>query len=68
MYKNIFKDDLYVEIQHNSIPIQESVNRELMDLARKLEIKIVATNDAHFLTKEDAYAHEVLLAMQQQKK
>ena len=44
MYKNIFKDDLYVEIQHNSIPIQESVNRELMDLARKLEIKIVATN------------------------
>ena len=68
MYKNIFKDDLYVEIQHNSIPVQESVNRELIDLARKLGIKIVATNDVHFLTKEDAYAHEVLLAMQQQKK
>ena len=67
-YKRVFQDDLYVEVQHNSIPVQQSVNRELIELANELEIEIVATNDAHFLRKEDSYAHEVLLAMQQGKK
>ena len=67
-YKSIFGDDFYVEIQDNSIPVQKSVNRELIALANKLNIKLVATNDAHFLTKQDSYAHEVLLAIQQQKK
>ena len=66
-YKNIF-ENFYVELQHNTIPAQESVNRELISLAKQLNIPLVATNDAHFLKKDDAYAHEVLLAMQQQKK
>lgn len=67
-YKTVFGDDLYIELQHNDIKVQESVNRELIDIANKLNIKTIATNDAHFLSKEDAYSHEVLLAIQQQKK
>ena len=67
-YKSVFKDDFYIELQDNEIPVQASVNRELIALSKELNIELVATNDAHFLTKEDSYAHEVLLAIQQQKK
>lgn len=67
-YKSIFGDDFYIELQDNEIPVQASVNRELIALSKELNIELVATNDAHFLTKEDSYAHEVLLAIQQQKK
>ena len=67
-YKSIFGDDFYIEIQDNEIPVQASVNRELIAMSKELNIELVATNDAHFLTKEDSYAHEVLLAIQQQKK
>ena len=67
-YKSVFKDDFYIELQDNEIQIQASVNRELIALSKELNIELVATNDAHFLTKEDSYAHEVLLAIQQQKK
>ena len=67
-YKSIFGDDFYIELQDNEIPVQASVNRELIAMSKELNIELVATNDAHFLTKEDSYAHEVLLAIQQQKK
>ena len=63
-YKNLFGEDYYLEVQNNGIKEQVLVNQKLIELSRKLEIPLVATNDAHYLTKEDAYNHEVLLCIQ----
>ena len=63
-FKNIFKDDYYLEIQNNGIKEQVLANQKLIELSRELDIPLVATNDAHYLKKEDAYNHEVLLCIQ----
>ena len=63
-HKNIFGDDYYLEVQANSLREQIIVNQKLIQLSRKLGIKLVATNDAHYLRKEDSYNHEVLLCIQ----
>ena len=63
-HKNVFKDDYYIEIQNNGIQEQVMVNQKLVQIARKLDIPLVATNDAHYLKKEDAYNHEILLCIQ----
>ena len=63
-FKNLFKDDYYLEIQNNGIKEQVLVNQKLIELSRELNIPLVATNDAHYLKKEDAYNHEVLLCIQ----
>ena len=63
-YKNIFGDDYYLEVQANSLRDQIIVNQKMVQLSRKLGIKLVATNDAHYLTKDDYYNHEVQLCIQ----
>ncbi len=63
-HKNLFGEDYYIEIQNNGIQEQVIANQKLIALARKLDIPLVATNDAHYLKKEDAYHHEVLLCIQ----
>ena len=63
-HKKIFGEDYYIEIQNNGIQEQVLANQKLVQLARKLDIPLVATNDAHYLKKEDAYNHEVLLCIQ----
>ena len=63
-HKKVFGEDYYIEIQNNGINEQVLANQKLVQLARKLEIPLVATNDAHYLKKEDAYNHEVLLCIQ----
>ncbi len=63
-YASIFKDRFYLEIQENGIPEQTEVNKGLVDLGRRIGIPLVATNDCHYLTSEDAKAHEVLLCIQ----
>ncbi len=63
-YQDIFGDRLYLELQANSIPEQKIVNSSLKTIAKDLGIKLVATNDCHYLNKEDAHAHEVLLCIQ----
>ncbi|MBP3463936.1 MAG: DNA polymerase III subunit alpha [Clostridia bacterium] len=63
-HKKVFKNDYYIEIQHNGLRQQIMVNQKLIQLARKLDIPLVATNDAHYLKKEDSYFHEVLLCIQ----
>ncbi|MFG1483397.1 DNA polymerase III subunit alpha [Halobacteriovorax sp. HFRX-2_2] len=57
-------DDFYLEIQENGIPEQRIVNERVIDFARKNDIKLVATNDSHYMTPEDATAQEVLLCIQ----
>ena len=63
-HKKVFGEDYYIEIQNNGIKEQVLANQKLVKLARKLDIPLVATNDAHYLKREDAYNHEVLLCIQ----
>lgn len=63
-HKRVFGEDYYIEIQNNGLKEQVLANQRLIELARKLNIPIVATNDAHYLKREDAYNHEVLLCIQ----
>ncbi len=61
----IFPDRrFYLELQENKIPEQKKVNAGLMEIARDLSLPLVATNDCHYLKKEDAQAHEILLCIQ----
>ncbi len=67
-YKDLFKDDYYLEIQNNGLKEQVLVNQKLVELSKKLNIPLVATNDSHYLKREDAYSHEILLCIQTGKK
>ena len=67
-HKNLFGEDYYLEVQPNGLPEQVKANQKLIELSRELDIPLVATNDAHYLRKEDAYNHEVLLCIQTGKK
>ncbi len=63
--KNIFgPENFYIEIQANGLKAQEKANKKLIDLADELHIGLVATNDCHYLRKEDARAHDILLCIQ----
>ncbi len=67
-YRELFGEDFYLEIQYHGIEEQERANRFLIELSKKLDIELVATNDAHYLNKEDWEAHDVLLCLQTGKK
>ena len=62
-YRETF-EDYYLEIQRHPIPELEQINRELISLSGKLDIPLVATSDVHYVNKEDAYAHDLLLCIQ----
>lgn len=72
-YKNLFGDDYYLEVQLHRSDIpgqsqevaekQEIVNAEIFKLAERLNIKVIATNDAHFVKKEDGPAHDRLICL-----
>ncbi|MCE5205018.1 MAG: DNA polymerase III subunit alpha [Porphyromonadaceae bacterium] len=72
-YKKVFGDDYYLELQRHktdrtdadqtTYPKQERVNKELIRIARKYEVKLVATNDVHFVNEEDADAHDRLICL-----
>jgi len=57
-------DNFYIELQDNGLPEQEDVNKRLIELARELHLGIVATNDCHYLRREDSKAHDILLCIQ----
>jgi DNA polymerase-3 subunit alpha len=62
--RDIFGEDFYLEIQENGIPEQQIVNKKILEYSRTHNVKMVATNDCHYLTREDAAAQEVLLCVQ----
>lgn len=62
--QRLFGDRYYFELQENSIPEQQVVNEGLLRLSGELGIKVLATNDCHYLNREEAHAHEVLLCIQ----
>jgi len=64
-YKHILgPENFYIELQNNDLPEQEEANRRLIELARDLHIGIVATNDCHYMKREDSRAHDILLCIQ----
>ncbi|MBD2433394.1 MULTISPECIES: trans-splicing intein-formed DNA polymerase III subunit alpha N-terminal partner DnaE-N [Fischerella] len=63
-YKDVFGEDYYLEIQDHGSPEDRIVNVEIVKIARELGIKIVATNDSHYISCYDVEAHDALLCIQ----
>ncbi|MDJ0897826.1 MAG: DNA polymerase III subunit alpha [Xenococcus sp. MO_188.B8] len=62
-YQNVFGDDYYLEIQDHGSQEDRIVNTELVKISQELGIKIVATNDSHFISCYDVEAHDALLCI-----
>jgi DNA polymerase-3 subunit alpha len=63
-YQNVFGDEnFYIEIQDNGVPIQRECMTGALDIARRMGLPVVATSDAHYLHREDAPAHDILLCI-----
>lgn len=72
-YKKIFGDDYYLELQlhkatveranHEAYPLQQQVNKYLLEYARKYQVKLICTNDVHFVDEENAEAHDRLICL-----
>ena len=65
-YKELFGDDYYIELQDHGLEEQKRTNPDLIKIAKELGIKMIITNDSHYLRKEDADWHDTLLCMQTQ--
>lgn len=64
-YQSIFDQGrFYIEIQRTGVENQKEINEGLLEIGRRLNLRSVATNDCHYLRREDAKAHEVLLCIQ----
>lgn len=64
-YKEIFgQENFFIELQDHGMPEEKQANQHLVKLAEKLGLGLVATNDAHYINKEDAECHDVLLCIQ----
>jgi DNA polymerase-3 subunit alpha len=63
-YKKVFADDYYLEIQDHGSREDRIVNIQLVKIAKDLDIKIIATNDSHFISCNDVEAHDALLCIQ----
>ena len=72
-YKNLFGDDYYLELQrhkatmqranHEAYPLQQVVNAKLLEYSKKYNVKLVCTNDVHFVDEENAEAHDRLICL-----
>lgn len=72
-YKNTFGEDYYLELQlhkptapranYEAYPLQQNVNKHLIEYAKKFGIKLICTNDVHFLNEENAEAHDRLICL-----
>lgn len=62
-YKELFGDRYYIEIQNHGIPEERIAREALIKIAKELEIPIVATNDIHYIERDDSNAHDTLLCI-----
>ncbi len=60
---NIFQEDYYVELQRHGIPDQDKVNKVLLGFAKKHNVKVIASNDSHYVDQTDYDAHDILLCI-----
>ena len=63
-YKSIFGKDFYIELQDHGMEEERTLNILLYKLAKKHNLPLVVTNDVHYISKDDAKAHEILMAIQ----
>ena len=64
-YRDIFgKDNYFLEIQDHNLPEQKEVNAGIIKLSKELDIPLVATNDLHYVNKEDSKIHDILMCIQ----
>ncbi|MEO0225974.1 MAG: DNA polymerase III subunit alpha, partial [candidate division WOR-3 bacterium] len=61
------RENFYIELMRLGSRAQESLNRELVKLAQEFDLPVVATNDCHYLTRDDVLAHDILLCIQTKK-
>lgn len=64
MYKDIFKDGFYLEIQDHGMEEQRKVTEGNIKLSRETGIPLIATNDVHYINQEDSKAHDILMCIQ----
>ncbi|MDD2793248.1 MAG: DNA polymerase III subunit alpha, partial [Sediminibacterium sp.] len=60
---DLFGEDYYIEIQRHNIKEQEIINQTLLKFSKKYNVPVIATNDSHYVDKEDANAHDILLCI-----
>jgi len=60
---DLFGEDYYIEIQRHHLPEQEKVNEVLLRFAKKYNVKIIASNDSHYINQSDSDAHDILLCI-----
>ena len=59
----MFGDDYYIELQRHNLIDQEKINNTLLKFAKKYNVFVIATNDSHYVEKEDSNAHDILLCI-----
>lgn len=65
--KDVFGEDFYIELQDHGLPEQKKILPQLIQIARELNIQLVATNDVHYINKEDWEVQDILLCIQTKK-
>ncbi|MEJ6979586.1 DNA polymerase III subunit alpha [Pedobacter sp. P351] len=60
---DLFGEDYYIELQRHNIPDQEKVNHVLLKFAKKYDVKIICSNDSHYVDQQDSNAHDILLCV-----
>ena len=64
-FRDIFgADNFYCELMDHGLPVEQRVQKDLLRLAKEMNLPLLATNDLHYVEPEDAKAHEVLLCVQ----
>lgn len=58
------KENFYIEVQRHQIEGEDKINVMLIDLAKRLDVKVIASTDSHYTANDDSYIHEILLCMQ----
>ncbi|OKI54534.1 hypothetical protein A6A27_31915 [Micromonospora sp. CB01531] len=65
-YKQVFGERFLIEVMHHGIPFEDALNRDLLGLASRHSLKVVATNDSHYCDPHDSFVHSALLCVQTQ--
>ncbi|MFM6975625.1 MAG: DNA polymerase III subunit alpha, partial [Sphingobacteriaceae bacterium] len=60
---DLFGEDYYIELQRHEIPEQEKVNHVLLQFAQKYQVKVICSNDSHYVDQQDSNAHDILLCV-----
>ena len=60
---DLFGEDYYIELQRHDIPEQQTVNAVLLKYAKKYNVKVICSNDSHYVDQQDSNAHDILLCV-----